>query len=336
MTEYRNAADAFIAELRGIHDTGDLITVRGSTTRERCSRLLSLQRPLERCIVLPHRHNDIFATVAETVWVLAGRNDLAFLRAYLPRADDFSDDGVTWRAGYGPRLRAWHGVDQIDRTRATLLHDSSSRQAVMSLFDPATDFLPSRDIPCTNWLHFLLRDGRLDLHVAMRSNDIWWGLSGINAFEWSVLLEMMAHWLDAEVGQLHYFASSLHLYERHFARAQQVLRSPATSGPYVSTPPPTTARFRTAWHELDDTFAEWFALEQRLRDGSDPRAELLAFPDPLLRQFLLAVRVKWLHHAHPLEDEIVRAAIEDLGDTDLAFGVREQLYRSIERRADDG
>lgn len=334
MPEYRNACDAFVTELHEIRDTGDLVHVRGFSTRERRSRLLTLQRPLERCIVLPHRHNDIFATAAETVWVLAGRNDLAFLRAYLPRADDFSDDGVTWRAGYGPRLRAWHGIDQIGQALSTLRRDGSSRQAVLSLFDPALDFVVSRDIPCTNWLHFLLRDGRLDLHIAMRSNDIWWGLSGINLFEWSVLLEMMSHWLDAEVGQLHYFASSLHLYDRHYDRAERLLSVPAVDSPYDSTRTP--APFSTDWSDLDDRLTQWFALEQAFRSGSDPRADALTFPDPLLRQFLLAVRVKWLHRTHPLNITTVRSAIDDLGDTDVAFAVREQLDRTIERRANGG
>lgn len=334
MPEYRNAGDAFVTELREIREAGDLVQVRGSSTQERRSRLLTLQRPLERCIVLPRRHNDIFAIAAETVWVLAGRNDLAFLRAYLPRADDFSDDGTTWRAGYGPRLRAWHGVDQIGQSLSILRRDGSSRQAVISLFDPALDFVVSRDIPCTNWLHFLLRDGRLDLHIAMRSNDIWWGLSAINLFEWSVLLEMMAHWLDADVGQLHYFASSLHLYDRHFDRAEQVLRAPAVDSPYDSRRIP--APFTTAWDELDDRLSQWFVLEQAFRSGSDPRTEALGFPDPLLRQFLLAVRVKWLYRAQPLDSTALRSAIDDLGDTDVAFAVRAQLDRSIERRANGG
>jgi thymidylate synthase len=59
--------------------------------------------------VLPGRNNNVFAQLAETAWVLAGRNDLAFLGHYLPRVADFSDDGRTWRGAYGPRIRRWGG-----------------------------------------------------------------------------------------------------------------------------------------------------------------------------------------------------------------------------------
>ncbi|PDQ34164.1 MAG: hypothetical protein B5766_13125 [Candidatus Lumbricidophila eiseniae] len=60
----------------------------------------------------------------------------------------------------------------------------------------------------TQWiwqLHFLVRHGRLSLNVALRSNDVLWGFSGINTFEWSVLQEMMAYWVGVEIGPASFF-----------------------------------------------------------------------------------------------------------------------------------
>src|SRR5690348_6824007 len=110
---YRNMTYALVGGLRDVLTEGKHLSVRGSHTRELRNRLTVLERPQERCLVTPRRRNNIFATIAETMWVLAGRNDLAFLTRYLPRAQDFSDDGQIWRAAYGPRLRNWHGVDQL-------------------------------------------------------------------------------------------------------------------------------------------------------------------------------------------------------------------------------
>lgn len=225
MAVYRDVEQAFLAELHAVVDSGELVEVRGERTRELRARLIEVSDIRSRHVVLPHRNNNVFASIAESMWVLAGRNDLSFLSAYLERAVDFSDDGLTWRAGYGLRLRSWNGVDQLAEIVKILRRDPLSRRAVASIYDPDRDFVESRDIPCNNWLHFLMRDGHLDLHVAARSTDIWWGFSGINAFEWTLLLEVMSRWLRCMPGRLVFFSSSLHLYERHFDRASRLLAS---------------------------------------------------------------------------------------------------------------
>jgi thymidylate synthase len=220
---FKNFGNAFVAELYELMFDGKEINVRNNDTKEIVACLLNIENPLERIICLPGRNNNIFATVAETLWVLAGRNDIAFLERYLPRAEQFSDDGKTWRAGYGKRLRHYHDVDQMAKVCEILGENRSSRQAVISMFDPTLDYAKSKDIPCTNWLHFMVRDGKLHLSVVIRSNDIMWGASAINWFEWSVLQQLVANTLDVNVGTMSYFADSLHIYSRHFEKARKIL-----------------------------------------------------------------------------------------------------------------
>lgn len=288
---FRNAAEAFVGKLAEIGENGTIVNVRGSLTREICHQFLTLEHPLERCIVVPGRRNNVFAAIAETVWVLAGRNDLAFLSHYLPRAANFSDDaGVTWRAGYGPRLRSWRGsLDQLAQVVRLLGESESTRRAVISLFDPSDDFQDSNDVPCTNWLHFTVRNGAVDLSVAVRSNDLVWGFSGINTFEWSVLQEMVAYWLGRTVGVASYFISSLHVYERHFDRANEILKG-RSDEVYEQSP---TIRFATAFDDLSSCLAEWFRLEEAIRNGSATMPSVLAFRDPLLRDFLAMLAAFW-------------------------------------------
>src|SRR5579884_2635761 len=181
---YRNMTYAFVDGLQDLLAEGKPLSIRGSSSMELRNRFIVLEKPQERCLVTPNRYNNIFAAIAETMWVLAGRNDLAFLSRYLPRARDFSDDGQTWRAAYGPRLRNWYGIDQLYENLILMQHELRTRRAVMSTFDPAVDFIDSKDIPCNNWIHWLVRDNHLHMNVAVRSNDIMWGFSGINAFEW--------------------------------------------------------------------------------------------------------------------------------------------------------
>ncbi|WP_439592030.1 thymidylate synthase [Microbacterium sp.] len=313
MTVYRNTGEALTALLQEIVERGQEVTVRDQQTREICAQLIELEHPGERLLLVPGRNNNIFAAIAEAMWVLAGRNDLAYLTPYLKRAPDFSDDGGdTWRAGYGPRLRDWNGTDQLAETVQLLRTDATTRRAALTLFDPDRDFVHSNDIPCNNWLHFIARDGRLHLHVAARSTDIWWGFSGINAFEWSILLEMMAHWVGLEVGRLAFFTSSLHLYERHYQQAAIVLNStPAPSYPSASSPP-----FDTSWDEFDRELGKWMDIEQQLRTGTDLDDIEHGLRDPLMNSYLRMIDLYWSFQRQG-DTARVRQKLQDLGDTDL-------------------
>ncbi|WP_322411704.1 thymidylate synthase [Microbacterium invictum] len=291
--EYRNAQSAFLAQAAEILSRGQMANVRGAVTRELRQVTITLLNPLERCIVIPGRNNNPFAAIYETLWVLSGRNDIGDLVSYLPRAADFSDDGKTWRAGYGPRLRAWHGVDQLTAVVDVLTQDRQSRRAVMSIFDPALDYQPSKDIPCTNWLQFTCRDDVLDLAITVRSNDLMWGFTGINTFEWSVLHEMMSFWTGAQAGSATYFIGSLHLYERHFGRVERMLGNALAEDPYLAGAAP---QFMTPLVEFDAALNQWFELEAQARGGRSLDAEALAkVADPLLRDFLTMVNVYWAH-----------------------------------------
>ncbi|NYF09918.1 thymidylate synthase [Leifsonia sp. AK011] len=329
---YRNAATAFIAELRDIKRRGAEVTVRGMPTRELLARTVSLARPTERCITIPGRRNDCALAIAETMWVLQGRNDLEFLSRYVERAPNYSDDGgKTWRAAYGPRLRRWgassgDSVDQIREVYDLLRRDPSSRRAVIALFDPAQDFIEiTNDVPCNNWLHFLIRDGRLDLNIVVRSNDVIWGFSGINTFEWSVLHEMLAFWLGVEVGKATFFISSLHLYTDRDKQAIRILEGANGSTGYekgwCETP------FQTAWDEFGARFDEWFAIEAEIAAGKSPRDRIDQFPDPLLRQFLQMLELYWAKKA-AASDADLRVIIDRLGHSDLAFAATEDVFRN--------
>ena len=159
-----------------------------------------LTNPRNRVLTIPGRKGSFPAACAETLWVLAGRNDIAFLEPYLPRAKDFSDNGKTWRAAYGPRLRGkgfcscpdkdfpacdWNDhlttctprTDQIKFVVDELRARPESRRAIMSLLEPAVDqdVPQAADFPCTQSLSFMRREGKLDLTVFIRSNDFLWG-----------------------------------------------------------------------------------------------------------------------------------------------------------------
>jgi hypothetical protein len=161
--------------------------------------------------------------------------------------------------------------------------------------------------------------------VAIRSNDAMWGFSGANAFEWSILQELMAYWLGLEVGSAKYFATSFHLYENHFKRARQIGEGFHGLTPYdfgISR-----AAFQTRWDDFSAKLDEWFALEEQIR--SKPDGPLFVHGrtgDPLLDSGLALVQVNWAHKQWGVDrlakelavlpsDDYVVAMYEQLGGT---------------------
>lgn len=220
--------DAFHQVMCRIKEHGDDVEGKfntGNFTKELHPVIVSLDNPLARTLVFPKRGNNPFQALAETIWVMAGRNDVLWLSKFLPRAADFSDDGNFWRAGYGPRIRNWKGCDQLMYVVNILTKDPASRQAIVSIWDPEAEIKvgKSKDYPCCNWVHFMIRNGKLDCTLTMRSNDAIWGWSSINVYEWTVIQEVIASCLGVEVGNYYHLSDSMHVYQHHYKKMDELV-----------------------------------------------------------------------------------------------------------------
>jgi thymidylate synthase len=311
--------DALPRLLADLRESGEEVPSRAGETLELTHVGITLNNPTFREIVLPDRKASLAAQIAETVWVLAGKSDVGWLEHYLPRAGEFSDDGQNWRAGYGQRLRAWPrrdgSGDVIDQYRWAVEHlqeKPESRQAVMSIWDPVVDTTPGKDIPCNDWLSFSCRKGALDLHVAVRSNDVIWGWSGINQFEWSTLLEVTAGLLGLKVGKLHFSTTSFHLYEHHYRKSRKIVErfadpnQPSTAALVAPLILRGSPRFNfrkvveAGWasgtprvDNLDYLLHRWFLVEKGIRSGSNVSRDVENFPEPMLQSWLRVLQWWW-------------------------------------------
>lgn len=332
---FTNSTHAFMQMLNLLLESGDTVTVRGSTTKELTGVHIEIANPLERCYLLPHRNDNIFHKIAESLWVISGRNDVDWLEYYLPRALDFSDDGKTWRAAYGKRLRDYQGVDQIAQCIRLLKDDWTTRRAVMSIFDPTVDYQNSKDIPCNNWIHWLIRedineDGvperNLHMFVSQRSSDIMWGFSGINTFEWSVLQMMMARWLNVSVGKLVYSISSLHLYDKHFERAHKIIYDRLaynnfTMYDYIDVIP--SVQFDTEFENIDENMAYFWDAENELRQTGYTQQ---TFNDPFLDDCLQMLGV-YVAIQSGMPNDIIIKRVNWLAHNDFKLAAVEYVNR---------
>lgn len=256
-------------------------------------------RPASMICTLPERKLDPWVTACEFPWLLAGRNDIAWLRRFLPRAEAFSDNGTTWPGGYGPRLaKAWPRVVE------ELARNPRSRRAALPLLLPedVVRVRDTRDFPCTTGLHFLVRNGALDLHVTMRSNDVFWGLSGVNAYNWASLLALTAGVLGLRVGTYFHFAHDLHIYDRHRDAVEKIAAGPPPG------PPPTPTVDAPVYDYVGRPGAaiadakEAVAYVEAFRGDHPPEA----YEMPVARYFRPWARLMLLKRAGGDREEVVR------------------------------
>ena len=127
-------------------------------------------------------------------------------------------DGFIW-SNYGHTLFSARNRNQYDHARDELKKNPESRRAVMIYTRPSMwlDYnLNGRsDFTCTNVVQYLIRDGKLNAVVQMRSNDAVFGYK--NDHHWQHhILEKLAGDLDVPVGDIIWNAGSLHVYARHY------------------------------------------------------------------------------------------------------------------------
>ena len=324
--KFSSATEALPHLLNNLLVGGSVVPSRNGETRELTMQHITIDQTTDPYITTPGRNVSLPAQIAETMWILAGRSDVEWLSNYLPQAPKFSDNGKTWRGGYGPRLRQWsignrqHGssmvgefdkVDQLKCIIDLLREDPDTRRAVFTIYDPATDSQPGKDIPCNNWVHFLARDGKLHAHVAIRSNDVMWGWSGINSFEWSILNQVVAAYAGLHPGTITYDISSLHLYERHYDKAQRIVDqtlladNELDAGMWNDEFPGESRWFsqQDAKLSLDGQLSLWFKLEKDIREKRGVNTAYIMdwMPDGLFRDWLLVLNDWWSQNFYMTE-----------------------------------
>ena len=175
-------------------------------------------QPTERVLFNGARDANPVFHLLESLWMLAGEQDVRFLLPYNARMAEYAEPDNTIHGAYGHRWRSHFDVDQLLCVVAELKARPTSRQAVLAMWDPATDNTPTwRDRPCNTHAYFDLRAGRLggaqlNMAVCCRSNDALWGAYGANAVHFSILQELLALELNVPVGLYRQMSNNLHAY----------------------------------------------------------------------------------------------------------------------------
>jgi hypothetical protein len=210
-------------------------SVRGDTV-EIEDFLFKIENPLDRIATERWRKMNLGFAITDSLSFLVGDNLLAPLVQFVPNFSRFSTNGRTIDGSYGNRI---HTSQQLDLTIEMLKKDPHTRRAVISIYMGAIDLLGGGGLntPCTLNFHFLVRDGRLNMKVMMRSNDVILGLTN-DVFTFTFLQEYISVKTGIPMGAYVHYASSFHLYETDLERIGVIEVEPVW--PHVMNKMPST------------------------------------------------------------------------------------------------
>lgn len=226
---------AWLKLLHSILHQGAYCNPRGMASKELIgfSSVVNMNHCILTNSVRNIKHAFLFG---EAAWILSGSNRVRDIEPFMKNITKFSDDGITFFGAYGPKVS-----DQLAYVVDTLINDLDSRQAVINIWreKPA----PTKDVPCTLSLQFLVRDNVIHTVVTMRSSDAWLGWV-YDVFNFSMITKWVAialrkrmcndsRFSNLQLGSLTLTAGSQHLYEHDIPEAKKaVLHVPVASSKY--------------------------------------------------------------------------------------------------------
>jgi thymidylate synthase len=209
--------------LKWVRDNGEKVSPRGQETREILDVVMRLE-PQYAIVDGINRKLSKKLISMEALQLISQTSYVERTVKAMPNMAQFMDGG-SFHGAYGPRIGAQLGaaIDKLQR-------DQNSRQAVITIWNPQLDAFNAttpKDIPCTTMLQFMIRDGKLVMHVTMRSNDAWWG----TPHDWGQFSQLqlaVAKILCVPAGYYYHHVVSFHLYERDIEKID-TLTAPTTS-----------------------------------------------------------------------------------------------------------
>lgn len=259
-----------VIEVRNVHEALpeglSLLTQWGTKRASRYGDVLVSEvpvtthylKPRERVLFWKDRDANPFFHLFESLHMLAGRDDVAFLSQFAKRMETFSDDGKTFHGAYGKRWVSWFGIDQIQQVIGMLRANPLERRCVIQMWDTNKDLgRAGKDFPCNTQIYvWISPSDTLDMTVCNRSNDIIWGAYGANAVHMSILQEYIAAGVERPVGSYWQMSNNFHAYLDTFEPLQCLANSAKDPFRHESNCPYTTG-FVTVTDIVDLDIKTW-------------------------------------------------------------------------------
>lgn len=289
--------------------------------------VINYRHPRQRVLLSKVRDANPFFHLFEAIWMLAGRNDVAFPARFASRMKSFSDDGVKLYGAYGQR---WTPL--LPTIIANLRKDKDTRRCHMPLFFSEDTFYAGKDMPCNTAVVFYARNGFLDMTVFNRSNDLIWGALGANYVHFGFLQEYVAAMTELEIGTYSQVSTCLHLYTEFDITKKMMLGMEVEYAPTQSYASMNVRRSphwilnRTddkLWQHDAAYFLDHFALGDVTNRNTWHEPFFKHVAAPMYRTWLLFKQDK-------IEDAFAES--HDIRASDWKFAARQWMDLVLERR----
>ncbi len=171
--------------------------------------------------------------IHELLWFLRGETNVKSLQeAGVSIWNEWADEKGELGPVYGAQWRAWpaangESVDQLSHLIEQLKNNPFSRRHIISAWNVGEIdkmALP----PCHTMFQFYVSQGKLSCQLYQRSADVFLGVP-FNIASYALLLIMIAHVIDLEVGEFVHTFGDVHVYKNHIEQAKlQLQREPYT------------------------------------------------------------------------------------------------------------
>jgi thymidylate synthase len=209
--------------LEQVMDVGVYQFNKRTKTTIKATHGYSFDWPMKYYPVTMARPMYVGTGAAEVAWMLMGTKSTKWLKKYTHIWDAFETDKDYLETAYGYRWRHAFGVDQIQNIISKLREDNTSRQQVLLSWDPRVDNVKeATNIPCPYTAVVNIIDNKLNIHLTLRSNDVYLGLP-YDVLMYTLLGNILAETLEVEVGELFYSIAHMHLYENQFEAAKTII-----------------------------------------------------------------------------------------------------------------
>jgi len=160
---------------------------------------------------------------AEWQWYLSGNPNikkLGDLYGKIPAIwKRMADEQGNVNSNYGYQ---WCRENQLGKVISMLKENPETRQATISIYDGKEIHRYDHDTPCTYAVQFTVLDGKLNMSVVMRSNDLWYGFCN-DQYQFSNLQMLVARETGYKMGTYYHFAHNLHLYNDKLPEQKEMM-----------------------------------------------------------------------------------------------------------------
>jgi thymidylate synthase len=241
MKTYKDLNEAFVESLKELHENHSLVKSRGSTQREILWYNMMIEDPSALSIEVPARKFKPSYAITEWLWYLSQDPNVqnigklaSIWRNIANHKNEVESNYGLWIHGI---INGKTGLNQWEWVRDELLRDRDTRRASITINSSHHKGQNNKDYPCTQYIHFFIRDNKLHLGVHMRSNDAVFGFCN-DVFTFCMYQQMMLNELNTfiaangdleseriELGHYYHSADSFHVYESHFKMMDKIVEN---------------------------------------------------------------------------------------------------------------